>query len=209
MPAWHLKSTISGDLTALGIKENAQSAASAPAVVSPGSLDESLIGLGKVVRPSSLQAQATADEADEDVKPAMKEGNEADCKRSPTSLPNPCNPLLSHTPLFFFFLKKTNKKTTTSTTRLWQPRPRHRRNTRLTASSPPRASKRTGSRTSSISIRSTSTTNGRDQWRTKATRNGSRRESAAKATDGVKARVSRDKRMGRSSSSSSCCPSSP
>jgi transcription initiation factor TFIIE subunit alpha len=85
MPAWHLKSTISGDLTALGIKENAQSAASAPAVVSPGSLDESLIGLGKVVRPSSLQAQATADEADEDVKPAMKEGNEADCKRSPTS----------------------------------------------------------------------------------------------------------------------------
>jgi len=114
MPAWHLKSTISGDLTALGIKENAQSAASAPAVVSPGSLDESLIGLGKVVRPSSLQAQATADEADEDedVKPAMKEGNEADCKRSPTShscvltesvQPSP----LSHTFIFFLsFLKK-------------------------------------------------------------------------------------------------------
>ncbi|KAI0005512.1 TFIIE alpha subunit-domain-containing protein [Russula compacta] len=76
MPAWHLKSTISGDLTALGIKENAQIAATQ--VASPSNLDESLKGLGKVVRPSSSNAQAIADESDEDVKPNVKEGNEAD-----------------------------------------------------------------------------------------------------------------------------------
>ena len=86
MPAWHLKSTISGDLTALGIKENAQSATSAQ-VVSPTSLDESLKGLG-VVRTTSLKAQATAEEADDDDddddddKPDEKEGNEADCERA-------------------------------------------------------------------------------------------------------------------------------
>ena len=78
MPAWHLKSTISGDLTALGIKENAQSAADAH-VVSPGNLDESLKGLGKVVRPPSLQV---AEEADADVEPDAKEGNEADCEQA-------------------------------------------------------------------------------------------------------------------------------
>jgi hypothetical protein len=81
MPAWHLKSTISGDLTALGIKENAQSATSAQ-VVSPTSLDESLKGLG-VVRTASLKAQVTAEEADDDDdKPDDKEGNEADCERA-------------------------------------------------------------------------------------------------------------------------------
>jgi len=85
MPAWHLKSTISGDLTALGIKENAQGATSAQ-VVSPASLDESLKGLG-VVRTASLKAQVTAEEADDDDdddddKPDEKEGNEADCERA-------------------------------------------------------------------------------------------------------------------------------
>ena len=84
MPAWHLKSTISGDLTALGIKENAQIAATAP-VPSTSNLDESLKGLGKVVRPSPLKnevaGEAAADD-DEDVKPDAKEGggNEADCE---------------------------------------------------------------------------------------------------------------------------------
>jgi len=100
MPAWHLKSTISGDLTALGIKENAQSAGAAAPAVSPGSLDESLIGLGKVVRPSSsLMAQATADEADEDVKPAVKEGNEADYyDQYYASLAASATPSTQHTP---------------------------------------------------------------------------------------------------------------
>jgi transcription initiation factor TFIIE subunit alpha len=91
MPAWHLKSTISGDLTALGIKENAQSAADAQ-VVSPGNLDESLKGLGKVGRPSSLQV---AEEADEDAEPDVKEDNEADCERALSFDLNSCNP--SHT----------------------------------------------------------------------------------------------------------------
>jgi transcription initiation factor TFIIE subunit alpha len=78
MPAWHLKSTISGDLTALGIKENAQSAAAQAA--NPGNLDESLKGLGRVVRPSSLKAQVTAEEVDAGAKPDAKESSEADCE---------------------------------------------------------------------------------------------------------------------------------
>ena len=81
MPAWHLKSTISGDLTALGIKENAQN----PATQAPGQgsvdLDESLKGLGRVVRPSPLKTQIGLDEdEDEDVKPDVKASNEADCE---------------------------------------------------------------------------------------------------------------------------------
>lgn len=81
MPAWHLKSTISGDLTALGIKENAQNATATPVAI-PGNLDESLKGLGKVVRPpSSSNAPVVVDGADEDVKPSLREGNEADCKQ--------------------------------------------------------------------------------------------------------------------------------
>ena len=80
MPAWHLKSTISGDLTALGIKENAQN----PDTQAPGQgsmdLDESLKGLGRVVRPSPLKTQIGLDEdEDEDVKPDVKASNEADC----------------------------------------------------------------------------------------------------------------------------------
>jgi hypothetical protein len=78
MPAWHLKSTISGDLTALGIKENAQSATAQAA--NPGNLDESLKGLGRVVRPSSSKTQVIAD-AEGNAKPNVKEsGNDADCK---------------------------------------------------------------------------------------------------------------------------------
>ena len=91
MPAWHLKSTISGDLTALGIKENAQGATDAQ-VVSPSNLDESLKGLGKVVRPPSLHV---AEEVGEDVEPDGNEGNEADCERALSSNLNSSNP--SHT----------------------------------------------------------------------------------------------------------------
>ena len=104
MPAWHLKSTISGDLTALGIKENAQSAVDAQVVVSPGNLDESLKGLGKVVRPPSLQV---AEEADGDVEPDVKEdNNETDCERAAfIQSQNSCNLPLSHlsSSAFFFF----------------------------------------------------------------------------------------------------------
>jgi transcription initiation factor TFIIE subunit alpha len=80
MPLWHLRSTITDDLTALGIKENAQNAAAQ--VAGPSNLDESLKGLGKVVvRPSSPTDDISAEEADEDVRPGVTEGgNEADCK---------------------------------------------------------------------------------------------------------------------------------
>jgi len=95
MPAWHLKSTISGDLTALGIKENAQSATDAQ-VVSPSNLDESLKGLGKVVRPPSLQV---AEEADEDAEPDVKEDNEADYyDQYYASLAASAAPSTQHTP---------------------------------------------------------------------------------------------------------------
>lgn len=97
MPAWHLKSTISGDLTALGIKENnAATAAAGPNPAAGGGgaqgqqqtttnvdLDESLKGLGRVVRPSPLKAQIDLleDDSDEDVKPgAIASSNEADCE---------------------------------------------------------------------------------------------------------------------------------
>ncbi|KAF8137484.1 TFIIE alpha subunit-domain-containing protein [Boletus edulis] len=64
LPAWHLKSTISGDLTALGIQENARTMAAQPALPSG---DESLIGLG-VVGPSRLPQVA---QPVEDIKPEI------------------------------------------------------------------------------------------------------------------------------------------
>jgi hypothetical protein len=85
MPLWHLRSTITNDLTALGIKEKAQNAA-APDQPAAGpsdlNLDESLKGLGKVVRTKDQVAAAAAaeDVLDEDVKPGAAEGTEADCK---------------------------------------------------------------------------------------------------------------------------------
>ena len=91
MPLWHLRSTITNDLTALGIKEKAQNAA-APDQQAAGpsnhNLDESLIGLGKVVRAKD-QIAAAEDLVDEDVKPgAAAEGAEVDCKTlsSPVAL---------------------------------------------------------------------------------------------------------------------------
>ncbi|KAI9512614.1 TFIIE alpha subunit-domain-containing protein [Russula earlei] len=99
MPSWHLKSTITGDLTALGIKENAQTAGAQAAGAS--NLDESLKGLGKVVRPSSLKAQqAAAEGAEEDVKPELlKEGNEADYyDQYYASLAASAAPSTQHTP---------------------------------------------------------------------------------------------------------------
>ncbi|KAF8549041.1 hypothetical protein OG21DRAFT_1421978 [Imleria badia] len=63
LPAWHLKSTISGDLTALGIQENARTAVQ-PALPTG---DESLKGLG-TVGPSRLPQVA---QPVEDVKPEI------------------------------------------------------------------------------------------------------------------------------------------
>ncbi|KAI0307613.1 TFIIE alpha subunit-domain-containing protein [Multifurca ochricompacta] len=98
MPAWHLKSTISGDLTALGIKENAQNAVTQ--VASPGNLDESLKGLGRVARPSSLKTQVhTEVEVDEDVKPDVKGSSEADdFDQYYASLAASAAPSTQHTP---------------------------------------------------------------------------------------------------------------
>lgn len=66
LPAWHLKSTITGDLTALGVKENARQE-SANAVA--GSNDDILRGLGVVgARPDRDQQQPIL-HIMEDVKP--------------------------------------------------------------------------------------------------------------------------------------------
>jgi transcription initiation factor TFIIE subunit alpha len=82
MPLWHLRSTITNDLTALGVKEKAQNA-TAPDQQAAGpsnlNLDESLKGLGKVVRAKD-QVAAAEDLVDEDVKPGVAEGTEADCR---------------------------------------------------------------------------------------------------------------------------------
>jgi transcription initiation factor TFIIE subunit alpha len=82
MPLWHLRSTITNDLTALGIKEKAQNAA-APDQQAAGpsslNLDESLIGLGKVGRAKD-QVAAAEDVEDEDVKPGAADGADVDCK---------------------------------------------------------------------------------------------------------------------------------
>ncbi|KAI0071034.1 hypothetical protein K474DRAFT_1669448 [Panus rudis PR-1116 ss-1] len=57
LPAWHLKSTISGDLTALGIREEEQASGSIPGAESlPSSNDAILRGLGKPGASSSAGA---------------------------------------------------------------------------------------------------------------------------------------------------------
>ena len=70
LPAWHLKSTISGDLTALGIQENARMIAAQPTLPS---VDESLTGLGTVGPSRQPQVAQPA----EDIKPEIN--TEADC----------------------------------------------------------------------------------------------------------------------------------
>lgn len=71
LPAWHLKSTITGDLTALGIQENARTMAVQPAFPSG---DESLKGLGTIGPPRLPQVPQPS----EDIKPEIN--TEADCK---------------------------------------------------------------------------------------------------------------------------------
>lgn len=104
MPLWHLRSTITNDLTALGIKENAQIVV-APAQQAGGSdlnLDESLKGLGKVVRAQDHVA-AAEDVAADDVKPDAAEGTEADCKSVPY-LPTYNQPTVNQTHHQYLFL---------------------------------------------------------------------------------------------------------
>lgn len=78
LPAWHLKSTISGDLTALGIRESARAEAA-----SGSSNDDILRGLG-VVGGNKKSSHFVSDSRQEDVKPIINP--EADCAYSPSLL---------------------------------------------------------------------------------------------------------------------------
>lgn len=85
LPSWHLKSTISGDLTALGIAESARNAEAA-AVTAPSSNEDILRSLGA----KSLQRnaeQSYLEVKQEDVKPVIsQQQRDNDCElRSPPS----------------------------------------------------------------------------------------------------------------------------
>jgi transcription initiation factor TFIIE subunit alpha len=77
LPAWHLKSTISGHLTALGVKETARNAAAAGSgtngVVNSFN-DEILRGLGTV---GSARSETVVETVVEEVKPVVNA--DADC----------------------------------------------------------------------------------------------------------------------------------
>lgn len=75
LPSWHLKSTISGDLTALGIQENARTeSAAAAAAAAASSNDDILKGLGVV---GTVRAEPVSLAVVEDVKPIIN--RESDC----------------------------------------------------------------------------------------------------------------------------------
>lgn len=79
LPSWHLKSTITGDLTALGIKESTRETVGTPNGVQQVSNDNILKGLGVVgggpLRVSAAQAASrvgmTSVSSQEDVKPTI------------------------------------------------------------------------------------------------------------------------------------------
>lgn len=75
LPAWHLKSTISGDLTALGIQETAR-AMTVQAPLPSG--DDSLKGLGTIGPSASTSRPVQVARPVEDVKPEVN--IEADCR---------------------------------------------------------------------------------------------------------------------------------
>lgn len=77
LPAWHLKSTISGDLTALGIRETARAEQQTDTDANrlPSSNDAILRGLTKA-DPQPVQ------NIDQDVKPMITQMNNADCTLS-------------------------------------------------------------------------------------------------------------------------------
>jgi transcription initiation factor TFIIE subunit alpha len=82
LPSWHLKSTISGDLTALGIAESARNAEAA-AVTAPSSNEDILRSLGA----KSLQRngeQSYLEVKQEDVKPVIsQQQRDNDCEFYP------------------------------------------------------------------------------------------------------------------------------
>ena len=79
LPRWHLQSTISGDLTALGIKESARAeAAAADANRLPSSNDAILRGLGGGGANGVLPPPPPP-MGGEDVKPGVAQTAEADC----------------------------------------------------------------------------------------------------------------------------------
>lgn len=79
LPAWHLKSTITGDLTALGVKEHARAEA-AVANALPSSNDDILRGLGVVgARPDSIPQVNVI----QDIKPVIN--HESDCESTTVS----------------------------------------------------------------------------------------------------------------------------
>lgn len=85
LPAWHLKSTISGELTALGIKETARieetaSSSVTAAATLPNSNDTILRGLGRAAASAQLLSISAAAQRTEDVKPDVTQIREADCK---------------------------------------------------------------------------------------------------------------------------------
>lgn len=75
LPAWHLKSTISGDLTALGVAENARAVNNERAGEGAGSNDDILRGLG-TVGPKGVERITPA--VVEEVKPVVNV--ESDCE---------------------------------------------------------------------------------------------------------------------------------
>jgi hypothetical protein len=79
LPAWHLKSTISGDLTALGVKEHARAevADGLTGSVTSSSNDDILRGLGVV---GSTRPEVHSVRVAEDVKPVIN--RESDCGSS-------------------------------------------------------------------------------------------------------------------------------
>jgi transcription initiation factor TFIIE subunit alpha len=83
LPAWHMKSTISGDMTALGIIESARVEAAPAMAPSALSNDEILRGLGVVgsIRSDPISSSAAVIE---DVKPVIN--HESDCESSSVCL---------------------------------------------------------------------------------------------------------------------------
>lgn len=74
LPSWHLKSTISGELTALGVKEHARKDDGAPQVALPEG--NRLPSLGESV----VKAQARLVQAEKDSKQSVAQMVEADCE---------------------------------------------------------------------------------------------------------------------------------